>query len=87
MLGVIADIRVGKTAYWKVGKEDGEKKKKCVCVGKCQLKKMNLVEVTSQTLGVRSENSQLVAPDWSSSAETCFSHRHSHLGAATVITE
>lgn len=32
MLGVIADIRVGKTAYWKVGKEDGEKKKKvCVC--------------------------------------------------------
>ena len=50
---------------------------------------MNLVEVTAQSLGVRSADSfQLLASYQSSSAgENCLSHEHSHFGAAAGTTK
>lgn len=75
-------------AYQKVGKiEKGERKK--VCVRKWKFKETNLVEVTAQSLAVRSADSfQLLASvQPSSEGETCLGHHHSYFGAAAGIME
>ena len=60
-----------------------------MCVRKWKFKETDLVEVTAQSLAVRSADSfQLLASvQPSSEGDTCLGHDHSYFIAAVVIME